>query len=472
MSQYFIDDFSSLTGWTKRYNTTPTWTGANPLAIPNGVNNDWTGLSLDAVDGDAGRATLDIQFKFSTPATIQTTRFLFFRGSGADESATHVHFSMLSSAHSLGYCDGSDTRVNIVSHSTSYSGSTTYRGRINANGSALKTKVWLDGDPEPGSWQIDTSDPTVTAAGWIGFCQNGNVNTPSIHWIGIGTGGDSAPTAPIGGTDDTADGVTVSASASLVAGTATGQVNATATGQTLTATASLVAGAAAGQVNATASGATVSAAASLIPGAATGESGGTAAGTTVTATASLIPGAAQGEQNATAAGQTLTASASLIAGAASGGSTGTAAGATVQASAALLPGAATGEQSATAAGATITATASLQAGTATAGQDATAGGALLSVGVAIIAGAASAANDATAAGVVIDASAQFLAGAANGQADATAAGVVISLQAALIAGGAFGPASSTTRGYTARLADRPRRAVVTGGATRTAKRAA
>lgn len=196
--QYFIGDFSSLAGWTKRYNTTPTWNGANPLAIPAGVTNDWTGLSLNAVDGDSGRGTVDLLVKFTTPATIQTTRFLFFRGAGADESATHVHFSMLTSAHSLGYCDGADTRVNIQSYSASYSGSTTYWARINGNGSTLRTKVWLDGDPQPASWHIDTTDGTVLNPGWIGICQNGNVATPVIHQIGIGTNGDSAPASAPG----------------------------------------------------------------------------------------------------------------------------------------------------------------------------------------------------------------------------------------------------------------------------------
>lgn len=194
MAQTFVSDFSSLpTGWTPRWNTTPTWAGGNPLAIPNGVNNDWCGLSLDAIDSDADRDNVELYVKFSTPATLQTTRFLFVRGSGADESATHIHFSLLASGHSLGYCSGSDARVNIQTHSTSYSGSTTYKAIIRCNGTTLQTKVWVDGDPEPGSWQIGTTDANVTGVGWVGFCQGSNVNTPSIIELGIGTNGDAAP---------------------------------------------------------------------------------------------------------------------------------------------------------------------------------------------------------------------------------------------------------------------------------------
>lgn len=66
--------------------------------------------------------------------------------------------------------------------------------------------------------------------------------------------------------------------------------------------------------NGNAAGVTLTATASLVPGAATGQQNGTAAGATLTATATLVPGAASGQANATASGATLTATASLIAG--------------------------------------------------------------------------------------------------------------------------------------------------------------
>lgn len=86
-------------------------------------------------------------------------------------------------------------------------------------------------------------------------------------------------------------------------------------GVTLTATASFIAGAATGA--AVAQGITLTATADFIPGSATGGAAGvTAPGTTLTATASLISGAATGA--AIAQGDTLTALASFIAGAAQG----------------------------------------------------------------------------------------------------------------------------------------------------------
>lgn len=162
----------------------------------------------------------------------------------------------------------------------------------------------------------------------------------------------------------TASGQTLTATASLIAGAATGQVNATASGQTLTATTSLNAGTATGQSNATASGQTLAATASLIAGSASAANAGTANGATVNATTTMIAGAASGQANATAAGVTVTAVASLIAGSATAANGGTAAGATVQASTSLIPGSATGTAAGTAAGATLAAAASLIAGAA------------------------------------------------------------------------------------------------------------
>jgi hypothetical protein len=75
---------------------------------------------------------------------------------------------------------------------------------------------------------------------------------------------------------------------------------------------------ASGGTDGTANGVTLTATASLIPGSAEGSSGSTANGATLTATASLITGSASGEANVTASGVTLTATASLIAGSASG----------------------------------------------------------------------------------------------------------------------------------------------------------
>lgn len=93
--------------------------------------------------------------------------------------------------------------------------------------------------------------------------------------------------------------------------------NASVAGQTLAATASLIGGSATGQVGATVAGQVLTLAASLIAGTASGAGSATVAGQTLTATASLTPGTAVGVGAATVAGQTVTVGAGLVAGAAS-----------------------------------------------------------------------------------------------------------------------------------------------------------
>lgn len=96
--------------------------------------------------------------------------------------------------------------------------------------------------------------------------------------------------------------------------------SATASGVTITATASLLAGTASGMGSASAPGITLEAVAQLLAGIASGGSATTAAGVTLTATASMVAGSASGQQSASASGAVWSVLASLMAGSASNGS--------------------------------------------------------------------------------------------------------------------------------------------------------
>lgn len=218
--------------------------------------------------------------------------------------------------------------------------------------SAISGNTVTDGSGAPGIVSVDrasansfavTCDRPLVApvtwkylsGGWpdvsANVFDNGTTALPMVMASEVAT--DSAA-------DGNAPGATLTGTSSLVAGTATGEVNASASGATLTATSSLVAGTASGTGSGTAPGATLTATSSLSAGTATGEANATAAGAVLTATASLISGSASGGENATAAGATLTAVATLIAGTASGTASATAPGATLTATAILIGGSA------------------------------------------------------------------------------------------------------------------------------------
>jgi hypothetical protein len=165
-------------------------------------------------------------------------------------------------------------------------------------------------------------------------------------------------------------------------------VGGTAQGVMVSVLASLLPGSASGQVAGTAAGALIAVQAALLPGQAVGQSAGTAAGVLISATANLIAGAATGQVNATAQGVVIAASAGVIAGTATGQGSASAAGVLVALSAALLPGSASGQVSSTALGSVLTLSTSLVPGTASGPQGAVAGGVVISASCAAIPGRA------------------------------------------------------------------------------------
>ena len=248
-------------------------------------------------------------------------------------------------------------------------------------------------------------------------------------WIQLGAANDAL---------DTAAGAVVTATASAIAGAATGSsaVNATATGATVVASASTIAGALTAASSATA--ATVTASASAMSGAATGA--GQSAAATVAATASATGGAATAASATTAA--TITASSSAIAGAASGTAAATATGATVVADASIIAGSATGNAAGTATGATVAADASAIAGSSSASAAATG----QTAAVTASATAGSAQSDHAAAGAVVSASTTAIPGAIAVGAGATTLGATVAATVTYQSGAVA--AASSAAGWT------------------------
>lgn len=250
--------------------------------------------------------------------------------------------------------------------------------------------------------------------------------------------------------DETVNGATLTATTSLIDGSAEVSQPATADGATITVTSSLIAGAAEQGPDAPTT-PTITATASLIAGAAGTSYPATANGTTFTRHVSLAVGTRTASSSP--AGQTVTATASLIAGTANSGGGATASGDTITDTASLLAGTATASY--THAGSTLMATASLLAGTATAA-DADASGALITVTASLIPGSHSAAvavdgatlaatasliageagNATVVPGVTFTQAASLLTGA--GEATSTVDGTTVTATASLLAGTAYG----------------------------------
>ena len=242
MATYFTDDFADFpTDWTEQWNTAGSWSvTSGDLDVPVGVSNDWRGLSWNDIDADADRDDVEILAKFTTPSTLSNALYpIFLRGSGADESATNYSVRVSTSSFRLYYANAADTPVQVATVSGTWSVSTTYWIRFRATGTALKARIWADGGGEPGTWDIEATDSTVSAAGWVGAAQYAGAAAWTLHQIGIGTNGDTAPSSAGGGGATITGSGTPTAQASTVSGTAERSVTGSGTP---TAQASTVAG--------------------------------------------------------------------------------------------------------------------------------------------------------------------------------------------------------------------------------------
>lgn len=216
MTTYFTDDFADFStcsagdcgDWTERYNAGYWTVSSGDVVYPIGKSNDWTALTWDDLDGDANRDNIELLFKLTTSSSALTATVVPYgiaRGSGSDEAETHYLFAARDTGIRVLYCSGSSTQNLIANVLLSLSASTTYWFRFRVNGSgptSLKLKVWADGDSEPGTWNIDTTDTSgPTAAGWSGPATYGltNPNLNTLLQIGVGTNGDTAPAAATGG---------------------------------------------------------------------------------------------------------------------------------------------------------------------------------------------------------------------------------------------------------------------------------
>lgn len=204
MAKYFITDWSSLTGWTSRYNTTSSWTAATDLVTPSGAANDWKMLSWDAIDGDANRAKADVLFQVRASNLGSVRHYLMgVRASGADESATLYALAAGLGSVRVYKCTGSDTPTEIAALTTAATTSddTDYWCRFRINGSTISYKWWGGAvTDEPGGvetdagWTDSATDTDISAAGWIGPTRYSNdAGTITYKQLSVGTNGDFAP---------------------------------------------------------------------------------------------------------------------------------------------------------------------------------------------------------------------------------------------------------------------------------------
>jgi hypothetical protein len=212
VSTYFTN-FSEYTAgaqppdWTKRWYaaagyswlvTTNAGFGGtkNGLVVATTVGAKNAALSWDDLDSDGLRADVEIVARWkSSNGTSQQDMRTIARASGGEGSETGYRMGFINSAPSLRvYSAGTQTTLATGTNNNQAAG-TWYWTRSRISGSTVQTRTWVDGGTEPGTWTTVT-DTSVTAAGWVGINQSSPVGVTTWDLVGIGTGGDAAPTVP------------------------------------------------------------------------------------------------------------------------------------------------------------------------------------------------------------------------------------------------------------------------------------
>lgn len=189
----FASRFVAPTSFTVESDVTAT--GGRVLRVVKSAAGR-TALSWDTVPASG---TVEVLMRAKTSVASGTTSFVgpFVRGSGA--ASTETGYAGLLAYHAdsgknllVRYSAGvSSTLVEV---NEALAASTFVWMRMSAVGGALKLRRWSGavGD-EPTTWDLETTDTTITS-GWSGLLAFAAA-TYDIDLIGVGTGGDAAPSS-------------------------------------------------------------------------------------------------------------------------------------------------------------------------------------------------------------------------------------------------------------------------------------
>jgi hypothetical protein len=184
-------------------------------------------ISLDAVDADSARENFEVAFKWQC-ASVGSSRPQLKgcgRASGdvTDTNAYLGGFDNSGGGHrTQKYVGG--TSSTLVASADTVLAATDYITRFRVSGTSIKLKTWLASEPEPSEWTVETTDESLTADGWVGFFCLNTTYVYKVAFVGIATGGDTAPTEePVSG-DVTAPTLTSPTATATGSSTASGGV--------------------------------------------------------------------------------------------------------------------------------------------------------------------------------------------------------------------------------------------------------
>jgi hypothetical protein len=186
----YSNDFQAIgaasgmpSGFTNRWLSTATFSttdsGSGNIALTQAISTqNIVGISMDAVDGDANRDNGEVLLKMRASALYSSTTACgaMCRGSGSSGSENMYLAGLsggmlqiakvVSGAYTLIASD--NTIINEFGETAAFA-TVFYWMRFRYVGTALKCRIWRHDQSEPGTWDIETTDSSVTGVGWAGI---------------------------------------------------------------------------------------------------------------------------------------------------------------------------------------------------------------------------------------------------------------------------------------------------------------
>ncbi len=176
-------------------------------------------LTWDLLDTAPGTDEIDVYVVYRRPAVSQGGEFsaqVGVRGSGSASTIEAYILGPRSTQPYPGseylragrYTNGGNFTI-LSDYETNTLSDTWYCSRIRISGTSIKMRRWLEGDPEPSTWDNETTDSVISGEGWVGLFGFNDSET-HVKAFGVGTNGDPAPTGPVGPGGDEQDVTLVS----------------------------------------------------------------------------------------------------------------------------------------------------------------------------------------------------------------------------------------------------------------------
>ena len=203
MATYFRDfsDADGISDWTELAhvsgNAAPTWAIQNTdEVIATSSLSHLETLAWNDIDSDADRDDVEVVGLYRLPGTTNSSSNRVFSVRVSNDSSRTCYAVRLRNGDIYVYRVSGAVATQLAGDTTlSLTTGNWYWVRFRINGSAYKAKVWADGDSEPGTWNVESTDSTYSTAGAVGLLKGANTNNHEWSMFGVGTNGDTAPTS-------------------------------------------------------------------------------------------------------------------------------------------------------------------------------------------------------------------------------------------------------------------------------------